>query len=214
MRRPPGSPVRLMRCVRANYTCPYFIPALRRLSHVILTQVRTHTGQGRSPVYRGLGFRRDDVFLLMLSPAPPPWRILQLFRSHGRRELSHWRRSGAWSSSAQGFDSPSSGEATGEEGGTKARPLNPLRFRGRARKGSEQISTCGTSRMSHSTTPSTPAFAGVPHTSHSRGDPLKLPAASRVEIFVHPPTKSAPGKPGALFNPMPGLEPSSGNDQP
>ena len=92
--------------------CRPLIPAIRQLSHVILTQVGTSTRQVRSPVYRGPDLRQDDGFLANLSPPPPAARMLQLFRSHGRCELSHSRRSGACSLSGQRGDIPRAGRAS------------------------------------------------------------------------------------------------------
>ncbi len=134
--------------------------------------------------------RRDDEKSSNLSPPPPATLMLQAFRLHGRRELSHLRRSGAWSSSGRRFDNPSPGVATGEERRHKARPHSPFRFRDGGRKASEQISTCGTSRMSqlfNCANRHSPASRTPP----KRGGPSKPPAASRVEIFVQEQGKMA-----------------------
>ena len=95
-----------------------------------------------APVFRlkqlyelGSSLRWNDDFWVSLSPPPAPARIIHPFRSHGRRELSHSRRSGAWSSSGRRFDTPSAGVAIGEEGGTKLdRPIHSGFETGAARR--------------------------------------------------------------------------------
>ena len=156
------------------------IPAFGPLISVTLTKVRAQFMRRQRPgiwclflsalsLKLGPDLRQDDDFWFNLSPPPPAARMLAAFRLHGRRELSHLRRSGAWSSSGRRFDNPSPGVATGEEGRHKARPHSPFRFRDGGRKASEQISTCGTFRMSHLSI-ALNGIRRVPHTSqHGEG---------------------------------------------
>ncbi len=119
----------------------------------------------------------------MLSPPHHPWRIIASFRLHGRRELSHLRRSGAWSSSGRRFDIPSPGVATGEEGGTKLDRLLHSGFEtGAARRPSKSPRAGRHGCLTYLT-----AQTGIrrrPAHLPNRGGPLKPPAARRVEILV------------------------------
>ncbi len=88
-----------------------------------------------SQIARHSSLRWNDDKSSNLSPLPKAARIITSFRSHGRHELSQSRRSGAWSSSGQKFDTPSAGVAIGEEGGTKLdRPIHSGFETGAARR--------------------------------------------------------------------------------
>ena len=119
----------------------------------------------------------------MLSPPPCAWRILQLFRSHGRRELSHSRRSGAWSRSESRYDTRQSGLATGEEGGTKLDRMIHSGFETGAARRPTKSPRVGR----HECHPTHLLISGIrrrPTHLPLRGEPLIPPAARGVEIFV------------------------------
>ena len=104
---------------------PY--PALKAQISVIPaqagTQIHAPSRIKIAPTHQSLAFDElgsslrwnDDLWRIMginLSPPPPAARILQLFRSHWRHELSHSRRSGACSLSGRRGDIPSAGRAS------------------------------------------------------------------------------------------------------
>ncbi len=181
------------------------IPASGPLISVTLTKVRAQFMRRQrlgisclflsaSGLKLGPDLRPDDDFWFNLSPPPAPWRIIPPFRLHGRRELSHWRQSGAWSSSGQRGDilKPRRGHRRGRR--HKARPFTPLRFRDGGRKASEQISTCGTFRMSHLSI-ALNGIRRVPHTSQSGGNHSNLQRHAAWRFFCW---DLAPDRPGPV----------------